>query len=403
MNTAGREQELADLFPHILKRTEDLDMCLELCRTYNIPETKAYLAYIEYQLLSPVLNEKIKEYLDLSLEELAEHINGSPFDESYKDKVTAVACEVDNESLLFHFKDRILPKVVHLDYQRLLYIFSYIVELTKGQIMYQNYYNTIEILSQYRRVSHPSHEERSTLLDVTRMVKKDVQKVYLAMNYIYFPADLFLVDAWSMLNEELSLSTLNTLIKFAPTVKYDEDLFRVKAIENMFQKHTHVYSDHNRCHYCPQFAEIRQTINQIKSYKTKCDLFDKIAKHYPLSEDFLSLKQAHLKVLKGWKETAESTGSSILAKIQNNIELNEGKLSVYQTRFELKKYCLETEFSSVIDNPKDLITALYFRLIPRVFNRAENFTKSDLDYLIQSISNRFKVELESLKYELLYG
>ncbi|CAG9317692.1 unnamed protein product [Blepharisma stoltei] len=399
----GREQSLIELFPQILHKTEDLDMCLELCRTYNIDESHAFLAYIEFQLLNPILNNKIKEHLDLDPEELSEYINESPFDESYKDKVVAAAYDIKPEELLDHLKDRILPRVVHLDYPRILFIFSYLVNLDRNQQQFKKYYATIEILSQYRRVTQPSHEERSTIIENARGVTKEVQKVYSAMNYIYFSADLFLTDPKSILNEELSLSTLDTLIKFASTLSLDEDWFRVRAIENMFQKHTHSYSDNNRCHYCPQFSEIKQTISQIKAYKTKCDLYEKIAKHYPLSEDFLALKQAHLKVLRSWYEWCENNNNqALLVKTKNAIEINEGKLSVYSTRFELKKYGLEAEFSAVIDNPKELIIALYFRLVPRVYNRLESFKKADLDYLIQSISNRFQIDLVQLKYELLY-
>ena len=386
--TSGDPEEIVLLFREILEKTQDLYLCLELCRTYNIRESEAVLAYIEYQLLNPIIKSKYLEMLesgDLVLQD-------SPFDESYKDKVAGVAFEVTDDELGNLLKCRCLPRIVQTDYSRILFIFDYLVKIYPESPIYRNHYNVVQILSNYKRVSQPTYEETSVLNDLLKFAPSELQAIYSAVLKEKLSLDIFLTDPWVLLNQELHIHTLDTLILLASPLKKDPDSFRIKAVENSFSgKVVH------------PFSEVYVAISKIKTAKSKYNVLEYASKYYPLGEDYLRLKKEQLKVCKIWKDHVERTNPdpNLISKIEGYVQINEKKLNTETLRLKLQKHGLESEFVSLLETPEELISQLYYSLIPRVFYGLCYFTSYELEDLVEYVAERFGIKLEDLKCNLL--
>lgn len=390
------KDDILDLILNVIERKGKLDLCLELCGAYGIPETEALKLYMKNLIINPEIKPDILACINSTESTLEEIINKDyPFTTEYMNKVREHIYKLDSYDIKTFLTEKCLQKVVQVDYSRIIFILELIYEASS---CLKHQLELSKFLSQYKRLNKPSDNESKSLIGSNPYISYESKRIYEIMNKKLISLDTFMEKPQDLLSQELCARNLYDFLKFGHKLNIDHDLMHIIAIENEF-KHVHTGK---KCSVCPKYSELKSFINSMKRVQNKVEILDKISFYYQCSNEILDIRSAQIGIIKQHKEWIDRNGAKTLdyESIVRELQFYERKKVVDQTRLELLKFNIDEDFGLYFDKPYELIKNIYTALIPEAFKEKSGRSAEELYELTKNICEYNNLELKEVHTKL---
>ncbi|KAI8621551.1 rough deal protein C-terminal region-domain-containing protein [Chytriomyces sp. MP71] len=347
------------LVSNLLQKTGfDVLTALEFARTYKIEDDFVIFEYIKLLLSNSVDNS------------------------DYQPRIAGVLDDVDNKQRLVTLFHEASSQCSPYSYEKLIFIFTQILRLDASDDKAAKGLKVLEVLSNYTRRSKPLPVE-------LEYASEDLNAIHRSSR---IPYQSLIRSAWTILEPEISQSSVLRLLPLAQPLGLTTDQFYIAVVESQLFR---LRSPFPEGQAKLTVADFKPFLTKILSIQTAVKLSIAVAEAFPSGEDRIStFKLAENFARKLLHNEMDKFSPEQVKNLEAYCESIAGTLKATETEFKLRQAGLE-QFVGLSHDPEQLIQVLY-----KTKSEAA-LAGFDLHSIVNDISERHGLDVARIRTLLL--